>query len=322
MRDTDYAFCVARIRANENNMLSSGFIDKLIEADDYIQTVSLLNEVGWIETDGEISDFIKTQNEKLWTLLYESVPDKNELKRLCVLNDFFNIKVAVKCLFTGESADKYFVKPTSLDLYELTKSVNSRNFTVFHENLMGKAAKEAYEIACKTENGQNAEIIIDFAAIDMLLDYAKKYKNSVFSEICAFTADSSNIKTAFRCAHTKKNADFVKSAVSACYGIDRDSLISSALAGVDALQEYLSKTGYSQGAELYLDSPVLYEKWCDDRIIEIAKKSKFKAFGFDPVCAYYYAKINEIKNVRIILSAKQSGVSKELIKERVRASYV
>ena len=58
------------------------------------------------------------------------------------------------------------------------------------------------------------------------------------------------------------------------------------------------------------------------KVISIAKKSAFTAFGFDPVCAYYYAKLTEMKSVRIILTGLKSGADKESIKERVRALYV
>ena len=94
------------------------------------------------------------------------------------------------------------------------------------------------------------------------------------------------------------------------------------LGGKNAISEYLTKSKYSEGAELYLTSSAEYEKWCDNKVIAIAKKSAYTAFGFDPVCSYYYAKITEMKTVRIILSGLKSGADKNSIKERVRALYV
>ena len=322
MRDTDYAFCVARIRANEKKMLSSAFIDKLIDCDTYNQAVTMLMEAGWIDAVGELSDYIREQNNKLWMLLYESVPDKKELNALCVLNDFFNIKAAVKCLFSGETAEHYYIQPTSLDLNELTDKLNKQSFDFFGEKVTGDAVKSAYELVCKTHNGQNAEILIDNAALTMLKQFSLKYKNTSFSDICAFITDTSNIKTAFRCVNTRKNSDFINSAISDCCRIDRKRLIDAANSGIEALCEYLEATDYTKGVQLYLESPLLFEKWCDSKVISFARYSKYTAFGFDPVCAYYYAKLDEIKKVRTILFAKQSGVSKEILKERVGKSYV
>ena len=121
---------------------------------------------------------------------------------------------------------------------------------------------------------------------------------------------------------TNKKRDFTETAIGECSALSRKDLVESALKGTDALTEYLAKTHYCYGAEVYLTSAAEYEKWCDNKVIAIAKKSCFTAFGFDPVCAYYYAKLTEIKSVRIILTGLKSGADKSDIKERVRALYV
>lgn len=321
MRDTDYAFCVARLRANETQLLTSDFVNKLAESTDYKDAVRILAEKGWMNSDDDITAAVKAQNTRLWELLNESVPDKKELDSLCTLNDYFNIKVAVKCLFTGENAESYYIQPTSLDLNKLSEAVKSHEFQALHDT-MGKCASQAYDIALKTENGQNADIIIDKAALEFLSEYAKKAKNRIISEICSFTADTSNMKIALRCSATKKNTDFAEAAISVCTYLDRDRLVRYCTTSEEELYNYLLSSKYSEGAELYKRSPAAFDKWCDDKIIDIVKGAKYTAFGFGPVCAYYYAKLTEIKTVRIILTGKLSGVSNDIIKERVRALYV
>ena len=46
------------------------------------------------------------------------------------------------------------------------------------------------------------------------------------------------------------------------------------------------------------------------------------AFGASPLAAYFIAKETELKCIRIILSAKLSHVSGEIIRERMRELYV
>ena len=120
----------------------------------------------------------------------------------------------------------------------------------------------------------------------------------------------------------QKKKDFTETAIGECSALSRKDLVKATLGGKNTLCEYLAKTLYSDGAEIYLTSAAEYEKWCDNKIIAIAKKSGFTAFGFDPVCAYYYAKLTEMKSVRIILAGLKSGADKSDIKERVRALYV
>lgn len=321
MRDTDYAFCVARLRANERYMLTAKDIDSLCAVGSYESALALLREKKWIVSEEKIGECIAYQNKLLWELLSECVPDKNELKVLCTVNDFFNIKAAVKCHFTSSEASDYYVYPTTLDTEALTKNINAHEFSKIG-GVMGECAEKSYKAACRTENGQNADIIIDAAAVSALKDYALKNKNSLMGEVCAFICDTSNIKTAFRCTKAKKSKDFICEAIGGCCRVDRDRLIKCALSGEKDLGEYLEKTPYKSLSETYLRSSAEYEKMCDDEIIGLIKKAKFTAFGFDPVCAYYYGKLTEIKSVRIILTALRAGLREEEIKERVRALYV
>lgn len=319
MRDTDYAFCVARIRAKETGLLTADFINKLVEAEGYDGAVRYLADIGWI--DSEDKDFIRKQSNDLWLLLNECVPDKAVLNYLCILNDYFNIKTAIKCIISGNDPDFYYSEPTTLDLEKLYNSINSRSFEVFKNEKMLETAKKAFEVACITNNGQSAEMIIDVAALEFLLDTSNKSRYNTFAKICSFIVDTSNIRTAIRCAVLGKDSDFIKSATSECVKISKDKLISEAVAGCDRLREYLSNTEYADGAELYFSNPALFDKWCDEKTLEIATQSGFTAFGFDPVCSYFYRKNNEIKTVKMILSAKKSGIPVDLLRERVKTAY-
>ena len=321
MKDTDYAYCVARIRANERFLLKEKDINELIDCKAFDKALQYLLDKKWINEVCDITSCIKHQSKKLWALLSESVPDKKELEVLCIVNDFFNIKAAVKCHFTGKNPADYYMEPTSLDLGALTESVSAHKFSSVGGN-KGKCAEDSYKIAVLTENGQNADIVADRACIDEMRRFAMQKGESVVGDICAFLCDTANIKIAFRCAMTDKKHDFTETAIGECSNLDRKALIGATLKGKDALSEYLGKSDYREGAELYLACAAEYEKWCDDKVISIAKRSAFTAFGFDPVCAYYYAKLSEMKTVRIILTGLKSGADKESIKERVRALYV
>ncbi len=321
MRDTDYAFCVARLRANERYMLTIKDIDSLCASGSYENALAFLREKKWITSEEKIGECIAYQNKLLWELISECVPDKNELKVLCTVNDFFNIKAAVKCHFTSSDASEFYVYPTTLNTAALTEYVNSHEFSKIG-GVMGECAEKSYKAACLTENGQNADIIIDAAAVSALRVYALKNKNSIMGEVCAFICDTANIKTAFRCAKAKKGKDFICEAIGGTCSVDRERLIKCAMTGEKELGEYLEKTPYKALSETYMRSSAEYEKMCDDEIVRLIRKAKFTSFGFDPVCAYYYGKLTEIKSVRIILTALRAGLREEDIKERMRALYV
>ena len=79
---------------------------------------------------------------------------------------------------------------------------------------------------------------------------------------------------------------------------------------------------HAGGAEALAESPSAFERWCDNKIIQTIKPQKYNPFSVEPLVAYVLAKENEIKTVRIILTARLNGLEEEQIRERIREMYV
>ncbi len=323
MRDTDYAYAVARIRANEGKLLTTAQVEALSDAPSFERALQDLKNLGWLEDDGEqdISVLIARQNALLWDLLQAVVPNKEDLSALTALNDFFNLKAALKCMLTEQDPMPLYQQPTLLDLQALTENVKAHAFDRLPAPF-AVCAKRAFEAAHRTESGQSADILIDEATLRYLAEKAASVNSDLLRGIFSFLCDSTNIKVALRCARTGKDISFTESAVGPCSALEKSQLCYAAVQGESALFTYLSATPLSGGAALLQKSTSAFEKWCDDVVIEKAKSAKYVFFGFDPIAAYFFAKTAEIKTVRILLSAKKAGVAPEIIKERVRVLYV
>lgn len=317
MKDTNYAFCVARIRAVENKLLSSKDIADLINKNSYSSALDFLSEKGYNCELSDIDSVIKSESSKLQTLLNEAVPEKRELESLYIINDYFNLKVLVKCAVTSEDPEKYIIYPTEINFSEFKKD----SIAFSSDNNYGKIASHAYDIALKTGNGKFCDSIIDKAAIDRLCVVAKKKKSGLSGEICGFLADTANIRIAFRCIETAQNSSFISDSMGECFRLNRDKLIEKSIKGADELVSYLETTDYKQGIAIYLSEPSEFDKWCDDELINKTKSAVYKSFGFDPVVSYFYRKNLEIKTVRIILNGLKTGADKNIIRERVRQFY-
>ncbi len=320
MKDTNYAFCVARIRALENKLLTKQDISTLLGQKDFPSALDYLSTKGYYCEDGDIESIVRAEEDRLSVILNESVPDKNELKSLYIINDFFNIKALVKCIIESKNPLESFVYPTTVIYNENQSSLPEEIFESLGE-LHRKTAFEAYSYAIKSGNGRYCDIMIDKAAISSLVALYQKRKSGLCGDIAALLADTANIKTAFRCIFTDQKADFISEAIGECCKLDRKKLIDAAVTGVDGLCSYLATTNYSKGAEIYKTKPSDFEKWCDNEIISKLKSSIYTSFGFDPVVSYYYRKNLEIKTVRMILTAIKSDIDKQLIIERVRSIY-
>ncbi|MBQ5968541.1 MAG: V-type ATPase subunit [Clostridia bacterium] len=323
MKDHDYAYAVARIRANEGRLLTEAQVRTLAETPSFDAAVQMLQSLGWLEDKAltDVSAIIASQYDRLWQLLKESLPDLAQCRVLTLLNDFQNLKTALKCMLTGADPARLYITPTSLDLAALTTRVQTHAFDLL-DPPFAAPAKSAYEAACRTESGQSADVIVDAAALQALSDAAGATGSRLLTDVFDFICDSTNMKIAYRCARTGKDISFTEDAVSACAKLDHRLLCAAAVRGEDALLAYLAKTPYADGAALLKASTSAFEKWCDDSVTQMVKRAKYVFFGFDPVVAYYYAKVAEIKSVRMILSGKQGGVPSETIEERLRALYV
>ncbi len=66
---------------------------------------------------------------------------------------------------------------------------------------------------------------------------------------------------------------------------------------------------------------VYLEKAINDFMIQALKPAKYLTFGPEPVLAYYFAKVNEINLIRMIILAKLNYISAQLVKERLNNVY-
>jgi len=59
----------------------------------------------------------------------------------------------------------------------------------------------------------------------------------------------------------------------------------------------------------------------DNYLIDRTKICKLQSFGIEPICAYFYNKFMEIKNIRILLTGKENNYDTAEIRKRMRIPY-
>ena len=322
-RELEYTYAVARVRANEQTLLSAADIEQLITAGDYKVTMQKLSDAGW----GEIKDiynyasYLENYFAKTWDFLVEIMSDIHELDLLLVKNDMQNLKAALKQIVSQHDAKDLYVQSTVYDTESILKAVEDRRWNDLPD-FMQEPAKEAYEVLTETSNGQLADAIIDKATLERIKFLGVESGSPVLAELAERMCATANIKTALRCANTGKSKDFVTRSLCNCDTISKDKLIETSLEGVDSVLKYLEESSYKEAGAKFKESTSAFEKWCDDILMECVKEARYTAFGIDPIIAYYVARDAEIKTVRIILSAKINNLPADVIRERVRALYV
>ncbi|MDP3970607.1 MAG: V-type ATPase subunit, partial [bacterium] len=92
---------------------------------------------------------------------------------------------------------------------------------------------------------------------------------------------------------------------------------------VEAIEKFNVHQKIRIACKAYLEHKLLWklEKDLEEAELSVIKDAKYKTDGPEPIVGYFYGKKNAVRNVRLILTAKQNEIAVEKIKERVRDLY-
>lgn len=324
MSGTKYTYAVARIRALELGLFSSAVIEQLLAIKSYDGCLQFLMERGWGDTDTplEAEAILSKEEEKTWGVVKDLLKgDEEILAVLSYQNLYHNLKAAIKASTSSKSHGKLYFDDCAIGGKEMERIVQDRDWQALPDH-MRAAAEEAYDTWLHTGDGQLCDIIVDKAALDAIYQKGQTAKDSIIRDYAESTVAVADIKIAVRSQKTAKTMDFMKRAMAPCKSLNVERLSVAALGGMEAICGYLEGTVYAGGAQALKESPSAFERWCDNQLIETIKPQKYNPFTAGPLVAYVLARQNEIKTVRIILTAKLNELSEEQIRERIREMYV
>ncbi len=315
IRDTEFAYSVAKVRAVENRLLDRVKLARLSEAEGLSEAVKILKESGY---EGETAEqMLSFEREKTYAFLRDISPVKETFDIFLLKNDYHNIKVLLKAEFLGKDFDFLLTDSGRYPAQKIKNMIFNRAFGELPQ-IMQTAIIKAIDIFEKTKDPQLAEIVLDRAASDEMSALAKNAESDYISDIVSVMTDLENILSYVRVMRIKKGADFLLKALSDGGKIKPEAYVREMGA---PLSEILSGSVYSSLAEFEKNISEL-EKQTDNFLIRYIKKAKYITFGIEPLVAYLIAKENEIKQAQIILTGKKNDLSSDIIKERLRESYV
>lgn len=324
MSDTKYAYAVARIRALENGLFSSAHIEQLLSVKTYDGALRFLTEHGWADADTPLNAeaILAREKAKTWETVRELLKGDSDILAVLSYGDLYhNLKAAIKDASAPGTHGNVYFDDCAIDGARMAKIVSEKDWQALPEH-MREAAKEASETFLHTHDGQLCDIIIDRSALMAIYECGKKATDTIIRDYAETTVAVADIKVAVRAQKTGKNLEFMKRAMAPCDSLNIERLSQAALGGSGAISEYLEGTRYAGGAQALKESPSAFERWCDNQLIETIRPQKYNSFTAGPLVAYVLAKENEIKTVRIILTARLNGLDEEQIRERIREMYV
>ncbi|MDO5701884.1 MAG: V-type ATPase subunit [Lachnospiraceae bacterium] len=323
MSDLDYVYAVARIRVKEKSLLGDMDIAQMVGLKDDRQVLGYLEDKGWGDSSssGNADAVLAAEERKTMQLMKELKIDPAAFELLSYPKIYHNLKTAIKEACTSENNEGAFYPDEKYSRKELLRILAEKDYKALPEHMRGEAER-AMGVMLETRDGQKCDIIIDRACLEAMRDAGRSSKHRLLKAYAESTVAVTDIKIAVRALRTGKNAAFLKEALAPCSSLDVRALAIAASESEESLIAYLETHGFREAAEALKESPSAFERWCDNRLIETIRPEKMNSVSMGPIIAYYLARQNEIKTVRIILTGKANEFPEEAIRERVREMYV
>ncbi len=322
MSDLEYIYAVARVRVKEKSLLSDADIAQLSGLKDEATVLAYLADKGWGDqnTAKDPERMLTVEEEKTREFIRELKLDPAAFELLSYQQLYHNLKAGIKESITPDTNLTAFYEDERYGRDQMLAILEEKDYKKLPEHMQG-VAERAYNVMLKTRDGQLLDIIVDRACLEAMEAAGRRSRHALLKNYAENTVAVTNIKIAVRAAKTGKKLNFLKEALADTDSINVRLLAIAASEGEEALLTFLKEHGFAEAAEALAQSPSAFERWCDNRLIDTIQPEKTNPFSMGPIIAYYLARLNEIKTVRMILVAKANAFPEEMIRERVRKMY-
>lgn len=336
-RETEYVYSSARVRSLEGSIVGRERLEHMTEAKSTAEIIAMLPEYGFElvfreGSDGrDMSEIMR--EDTLLSVLKKSYSDIDGMINSAHVLDFMryqydcnNIKAVIKCNARGVDAASMLIDLGTVRADMIPELIAKKDYSPFPEN-MAKAAEEAIEAFNKTLDPQQVDLIMDRACFADMYDSARKSGVDYIVRLVRTKIDLVNIITCIRVIRMKfgaRGADFLREALLDGGTIEKTFFAEGYEGGEQRLFELLGRTEYAKFADRTGAGEKLsvIERVADDTWMEVARTAKYVPFGIPVLVGYMAALEYEVKNIRIVMAGKDAGLAPDVIRERLRASYV
>ena len=322
MRDADYIYAVACIRAKEKTLLTDADIQSMVGMKSEKEVLSYLTEKGWGDgsVGSDMETVLATEEEAQMRLLRTLGVNSEIIDVLFIQELYHNLKAAIKEVCTGLDDGMAFYDHDKYGKDQMLSIIRDKDFEKLPE-YMRKIAEEALDFMSTTRDGQRLDMMIDRACLDATIESATLTKDRFLIEYAETKVLMADIKIAVRAADTRRPLSVIEEALAPVGKLDTKKLAVAAATNRDSVYEFLERVGYHDAVEALKDSFSSFEKWCDDYVMGTLMNQKTNIQSSGPIVAFFLAKQNEIRTARIIMTAKANGFGEDVISERVRKMY-
>ncbi len=332
-------YASARIRSLENRLVGRERMEVLIEARTSAEVMDRLAEYGMKpaeEADGTAptGEAVSAAREGMLLAVLEeafaevehAVPDATVFRYFRYPYDCNNLKAAIKCGIRGIPAGDMLFDFGTVPADEVETLVREGNYETLPP-AMAAAVPEAKDAYDRTGDPRRIDTVLDRACYADMLAAATESGDETLIAWMKAKIDLTNLLTAIRILRMNMGSvgeAFLGEALLPGGTLDGKFFAEACEGSEAALWEALSPTAYYRLANVEGDPRPLsaVEKACDDFYMNLVREGGKTPFGAPVVGGYLIGCEVSVKNIRIILAAKDAELDSAVIRERIRVSYV
>lgn len=312
----DYLYLSARMRAKEMGIVGKERLARLAAMSGEEICATLSSEGGWPAG--------ATREEALVAMLREAfalladAPDPTVFAFLRYPYDCHNLKTALKCHILSRDPAPLYLDVGTVPVSELDGLPASVPPSLPAH--MREATVAAYNAFLQNNDPREIDFLLDAACFADMVDSCKL---PLARELVRARAEMTNLRSCRRLllmqagelGERMLSRALVPGGESA-----PDTLLALYRGGEEAFFAYTAKSAYA--GVFATDEPAAIDRAADDRYLALAREGARVPFGAEVVIGYLVGVEYAVKNLRILLVAKEAGEDAETLTGRLRESYV
>ena len=324
---------IPRLRVYETKLLDKSKFDRMIDSNSVNESLKVLQETEYGKFMNNVNKYLdyeiilSEELKRLFHVMYDISPVKSLVDLMSIKYDYQNIKVILKGTFLKKDLSYLLIPVGSIEVSKLKNLIENDDMAELPLVMRTAIEKATYKFE-NTKDPQMIDIILDKYMFKAIIQIKNEIKDAFIDKYVVALIDSTNLKTLLRVKKQNKGRNFLALVIIEGGSIDKDKLLGMLNDSVQNISTKLSSSNYAEfvknGIEYYTQtsSVSLLEKLVDNYIMDMMKNAKIIPFGVEPILAYIYAKETELKIIRIIMVGKLNNISSEVVRERLRESYV
>jgi len=318
-----YAFATAEVRALEMAMLSRAVLLDMANSENFDQAADLLSGTEYALTGpksfAEVEHALHQRRTDVREFFAAIMLDQALVRIFKARDDYANLRLALRRTLTdkpigNDYSDDGNVSPTVFE--EVFEAENYQLLPPYMQQAVDHAVLAYYQ----KKDVRQIDYAIDAAQADYNLSEAQKLKSAFLTGLFRMQIDLTNLRTMFRLKLTESEDRkvFLEGGF-----VETERFRHALDLGYEALAPLFFVTPYQRiveaGAAYFTSNKsfLKLEQQCEEHLTGFLKSTVQITAGPQPIIAYLLMKENEIRTVRLILTAKKNSLDTKLILDRI-----